>query len=381
MARLTFLVCHLSGTGHFVRTLRLARTARARGHDVQVISGGRPLDHVATGGMDIVQLPPLSVATLDFSAMLTGTGAPADQAYLAGRRAALTATLAARPPDVLITELFPLGRRRLAGEFMAAIETVRRQRPAATIVASVRDIPEPKPRRIGEAAERLRQHYDAVLVHGDAAFLPLSATWPLPDDLAPMIHHTGYVGEAETYVGEAEALATAAPSGTVLVATGGGILGRGVLALAAEAAAGSARPWHLLVGGADAAALAQAMRARHSASNLSGEPARPDYPALLSAAACSVSLAGYNTAIELAARSTPALLIPSDEGGEHEQTLRARALAAHPGIEMLTLAEATPDRLGAAAERLAAGPRRAPLALTGDDGTGAIRAIEDLLAR
>ena len=40
--RITFLSNHLSGTGHLVRVLQLARAARARGHDATVISGGRP---------------------------------------------------------------------------------------------------------------------------------------------------------------------------------------------------------------------------------------------------------------------------------------------------------------------------------------------------
>ena len=68
MARLTFLTCHLSGTGHLVRTLTLARTAREAGYDVQVLNGGRALDHIAPDP-DLIQLPPVTIRGLEFGTL------------------------------------------------------------------------------------------------------------------------------------------------------------------------------------------------------------------------------------------------------------------------------------------------------------------------
>jgi predicted glycosyltransferase len=104
-----------------------------------------------------------------------------------------------------------------------------------------------------------------VLVHGEATFLPLSTTWPLPEELSSMVHHTGYVG--------GEMPAPGSRRHDVLVAVGGGALGRRLLELAAEAAARSRRPWHLLVGGADAGDRAAALSAQAPA-NLRVEPVR-----------------------------------------------------------------------------------------------------------
>ena len=188
MSRLVFLSCHLTGTGHLIRTLALACRARAMGHTVSVITGGRPLAHVATGELEVIQLPPVTVNDFEFIILRMPGGALASDAYMADRMSALRGHLARARPDVLITELFPLGRRVLAKEFMAAIAAVRKMKPDAAVLASVRDIPEPKPRRLTEAATRLLKHYDGVLVHGDADFLPLETTWPLPDDLAHLIH-------------------------------------------------------------------------------------------------------------------------------------------------------------------------------------------------
>jgi predicted glycosyltransferase len=369
MTRVAFLCCHLSGTGHLVRTLALARATAAAGAEVLVIGGGRPLDHIDLKGIGFLQLPAVQVPDFDFSTLRTPDGVPADDAYFAARRAALEQALTTFRPDALITELFPLGRRILAEEFEAAIAATRKANPAARILASVRDIPEP-PKKLGrleQAADRLRRHYTALLVHGDADFLPLSTTWPLPGDLTHMIHHTGYVADSPPPNGK--------PADTVLVAVGGGVLGRRLLKIAAKAAAFSPRPWLLLTGGADAADLARDLTTRHGRSNLTIEPARPDYKTLLAAAACSVSLAGYNTVLDLAECSTPAIIVPFDEHDEREQVIRAERLAKCDGFTVLRVGDLTPEILARATET-AAKHRRAPLALRRD---GAIRSAAKIL--
>jgi predicted glycosyltransferase len=378
--RVAFLCCHLSGTGHLVRTLALAHATAAAGARVLVIGGGRPLDHIDLKDIDFLQLPPVQVPDFDFSALRTPDGTVADDAYLAARRAALERALTDFHPDALVTELFPLGRRILAREFEAAIATTRTanlaRTPGAAIIASVRDIPEPpsKPTRLEQAADRLRRHYDALLVHGDAEFLPLEATWPLPGDLAPMIHHTGYVaGDPPP--------ACDSPGATILVAVGGGVLGRRLLTLAASAAALSPRPWHLLTGGADAAELARDLNAQYGRGNLTIEPARPDYKNLLAGAACSVSLAGYNTVLDLAGCDTPAVIVPFDEHGEREQVIRAERLAACGGFTVLRAGGLTPSMLAEAAETAATGPRRAPLALARDGAARAAAKILEIAAK
>ncbi len=381
MTRVAFLCCHLSGTGHLVRTLALARATMAAGSQVLVIGGGRPLDHIDLKDIGFLQLPPVQVPDFDFSTLRTPEGAVADDAYLAARRSKLETALTSFRPDALVTELFPLGRRILAAEFEAAIAATLAANPAAAIIASVRDIPEPpsSPRRLEQAADRLRRHYDALLVHGDAEFLPLAATWPLAQDLAPLIHHTGYVAGDPPPPCDV-------PGATVLVAVGGGVLGRRLLALAAGAAALSRRPWHLLTGGADAADLARDLTAQYgranlATTNLTAEPARPDYKALLAGAACSISLAGYNTVLDLAGCTTPAVVVPFDEHGEVEQVIRAERLARLDGFTVLRVDDLTPSMLAAAAETAATGPRRTPLALARDGATRASAKILELAAR
>lgn len=102
---------------------------------------------------------------------------------------------------------------------------------------------------------------------------------------------------------------------------------------------GDTRIWRLRVGGADAAAEALRLTALAGDAPVIAEPAGPDYRARLGAAACSVSLLGYNTATDILTAGVPAVVLPMQEGGEKEQKIRAAAFARLPGISMLE----TPD--------------------------------------
>jgi len=97
---------------------------------------------------------------------------------------------------------------------------------------------------------------------------------------------------------------------------------------------------------------------------------------LLAGAACSVSLCGYNTVMDLAACDTPAVIVPFEGHAEREQRIRADRLATLAGITVLSPAALTPDRLAAAVEAAAAAAPRQPLPLATD---GAARAADLIL--
>ncbi len=360
--RVAFLVTHLSGGGHLARTLALARGVAARGAEALVVSGGRPLPHLDVAGVRFVQLPPLAVADHDYARLLTPDGAPADAAYLAARSAAAAAAVAGA--DRLVVELYPFGRRALAAEFEAAVAAA-----GGRALVSVRDFPEPprKARRIPETHAALRRWCAGVLVHGDPAVAPFDLGWPGAAEIADLLRPTGYVAEP-----------LPPPEGDpaeVLVAEGGGGLGRSLLAAAVEAARLGERPWRLRVGGADAAAAASRLNALAAGAPVIAEPAAADYRARLKTCAASVSLAGYNTAVDLLQSGAPAVLVPLAAPREQEQRLRAAALARSPQFERLD--DPTPQALAAAVARAVARGRAAPPAVALD---GVARAAEIILA-
>ncbi|MEM6971880.1 MAG: glycosyltransferase [Pseudomonadota bacterium] len=379
MSTIAFMVSHLSGTGHLVRILTIAKAVRAAGGEAVVISGGRPLPHLDTGGIRIAQLPWIEVRGRDFGAPLDADGQPVDATLLAARAEQATRAVRTAAPGVLVLETWPFGRRRLRREYEAVIAAMRAAACSpGRIAISVRDLPEPpsKPERQAEAEALLAQYADLVLVHGDSGFLPVTATWPLAAGLLHRLRYTGYVRHGD----ETEAPMTEDPR-EIVVSVGGGDLGRQLLQTAAEAAGFSAHPWRLRTGGRDGVALAETLQrdhARHARTGLIVEPPAADWQARLAGAAAAVTLAGYNTVTDLAPLDTPVLLVPDTAGGQREQHIRAEALSALPGVESAAAAELTPARLAMIADRLAGGPRRAPLPITLDGAARSAALLLDL---
>lgn len=360
--KLLIAVTHLLGTGHLSRALALAEAFAARGWSVDVVSGGRPAPHLAPnstgGGATLHQLPPLASDGADFATLLTADGRPAAAETFAARRAKLTGLLDSLRPDVLITELFPFGRRALAAEFDALLERARSLPAPPLTLASVRDIlaPPSKPARVAETERRLLAFYDGVLVHSDPAVVPLEDSWPLTPAMRPLLRYTGFVVPPP-----AAADGGTDGQGEILVTAGGGPVGRPVFEAAALCAASAARPqrWRLLVAKGDAA-LADRLRAMAPSDRLLVEPVRPDFRALLGRAAASVGRCGYNTALDCLTAGVPSVFCPFEDGKEVEQTIRAAILARRPGIAMLREADLTPDSLAGALQSVL-GMRTPPL--------------------
>lgn len=354
------VVTHLLGTGHLGRALTLGRAFADAGWRVRVASGGRAVPHLDTRGVALVQLPPVHVEGTDFGT-LHGPDGPVDSGYMARRQAALLDCLRAGP-DLIITELFPFGRRVLRTEFGALLEAA-----GVPVLASIRDIlaPPSKPERADWTSSLVAAHYAGVLVHSDPALIPLEASWPVTRALSSALHYTGFVappppGPHPDGLG----------AGEVLVTAGGGAVGAALVAAAAEAAAlDPSRTWRCLVRDCKV----------DGPPNLIVESPRADFRAMLSGAAASVSMCGYNTALDLLQTGVPSVLVPFDAGGEVEQSLRARALARQDGFAVVPSAEATGAALLAAVARVIAAPRRAPQRAGMDGAPESVRIAQRVL--
>lgn len=314
-------VTHLLGSGHLVRAANLARALAQGGFAVTLASGGMPLRAVEGEPFAFMQLPPIKTEGTDFRTLLDEAGRPIEPERKPARIAVLEELAARLRPDVVIVEHFPFGRRQLAEEFLALIAAAKAARPEALVLSSVRDVlVTPRPDRIAEAEERIARLFDAVLVHGDAGFLPLDRSWPVGEGLAAKLRYTGYLAD-DRHVGSMQ------ESGEIIVSGGGSAAALPLFACAVAAARldRSGRRWRLLAGRGIAEADLELLAA-DAPGRIVIERARPDFPALLAGCAVSISQAGYNTVLDLVAASRPAIVIPFDAGNETEQTVRAEAM-------------------------------------------------------
>ena len=340
------VVTHLLGSGHLARAVELARAFGAEGHEAHVVSGGRSAPHIPTGDISLHPLPPVYVKDADFSVLYSAAGIPVTAEDLATRKSELLAIYNGIQPDILITELFPFGRRNLKSEFETLLAHAHHQAQRPAIFASVRDIlaPPSKASKAEYAAETVANFYDGILVHSDPSLIRLDLSWPLETAMRKLVHYTGFIAPRDP-------IPVMGKSGEIIVSAGGGDVGMPVFELARKAAQMAPEfRWRLLVGGTAAEQHISQLRSQAPA-QVHIEAARPDFRSLLAAARATVSLCGYNTAMDILQTGVPAVFLPYDEGGEVEQTLRAQALGKMSGIEVLKRATAQPEDLLSALER------------------------------
>jgi predicted glycosyltransferase len=139
-ARVLFHVQHLLGSGHLRRAAAIAAALAEAGFDVELVSGGFPVRDLDCGAARLTQLPPARAADERFKTLVDEYGRPIDEAWRQARREALLARFAAVAPDVVITELFPLGRRVLRFELVPLLEAAHGRARRPLVLASVRDV-------------------------------------------------------------------------------------------------------------------------------------------------------------------------------------------------------------------------------------------------
>lgn len=354
--KVMIVVTHLLGTGHLTRAVTLAQAFQEAGHRPIVTSGGMPVARLSDIGIEVVQLGPLRSDGVDFSRLLDAGGAVATDDLMRCRRVQIARKLDEFQPDVVITELFPFGRRNLKDEFLDLLAKMRTLPRRPAVFASIRDIlaPPSKPKKAQFADETIAAHYNGVLVHSDPDVAPLELSWPVSDQLRDKLRYTGFVAMPPAPLHPEQAGA-----GEVIVSAGGGSVGDNLFHCARKAAAlDSGRIWRLLVGGQAAQARITDLQAGAPA-NLTVETTRPDFRQMLHHAAVSVSFCGYNTALDLLQTTCPSVLVPFDDGDEVEQGIRATALARTPGFEMLTSSKLTAHTLlSAVSKAIADGHQR-----------------------
>ena len=365
-------VQHLLGVGHLERALRLSSALSRSGVRVTLVSGGEEVPQLARAAAErVVRLAPVKASDVEFRALLDLRGEPIGDALRARRREALLAAFRETRPQALIFESFPFGRRAFRFELDPLIAAARAACPRPLLISSIRDIlvPPSTPEKAREIVRRVREEFDAVLVHGDPALVTLERSFPEAREIADRLLYTGYVGR------EAPPPAGAAGRDEVIVSAGGGAVGgkllRASLAARREGSL-SALPWRLIAG-PNLPDEEYADLARGLEEGVALERYREDFASLLGACRLSISQAGYNTMLDILAAGAAAVVVPFAAGREAEQTMRAELFAARGIVECVAESDLTPSRLAAAIARaLTRGRKRTAIATGGAEESARI---------
>ncbi|MDT4291426.1 glycosyltransferase [Methylomonas sp. MO1] len=370
--RLLLYCQHSLGMGHWVRAMTLAN-ALSREFRVTFLNGGRAPDHqAAVTDLDMLNLPPLGMGE-DHQLYSQDERYNVNEA-LAMRRQLILDTYALLRPEVVLIELFPFGRKKLASELLPLLKAARRDKYARPLVlCSLRDIMVNARKDQSRHDERARwitdRYFDGLLVHADPRFARLEDSFKPRHPLKTPLLYTGFVGPRRTTT------AIKPPRLGVLVSAGGGMVGASLFQAAVQAHAvnwASERLPMTIVAGpflpeADWQALSVQVEGRKGLTLLRSVPAMQP---LLEAHSVSVSQCGYNTVMDILESRTPALVVPFLRGQEDEQTQRAEKLAQLGLVKVMNPAELTGQHLAEEILQLRDfSPNPAGLDLAGADNT------------
>jgi len=231
-------------------------------------------------------------------------------------------------PRLVIIDNFPFTEHRLKGEILPLIERAHNGVYGASSVVCTTDgimIDETAKGedRADTAVALLDRYFDAVIVQSDPVFARLEEFFQPQDTIHTPLYHTGFV------------VPTPAKSlpcgGGILVSAGDGRFGGKLFRTAVEAHRVlwpiAARPMKIIAG--DQLPEEEWRDLKTSADELDGltiTRAATDLRSEMSAARCSISQCGYNTALSAIGSQTPSLFVPCLESQRREQLIRAQRL-------------------------------------------------------
>ncbi len=343
------------GMGHLFRSIELARALN--GHRVVLVAGGQPVALDLPGHVELVRLPGLHMDE-QFTTLLPGEPGASVAAIQQARAAMLTSLFERHRPQLFIVELYPFGRTAFGFELEPLLEAIRRgDYGRIRTVCSLRDVlvekrdPAAYEARVLDA---LHRWFDLLLIHSDERLLPLSETFSRFEEIRIPKVHTGFVAsrpDRENGCRLREQLQLNSDEKLVIASCGGGRSGYRLMKPVLEACRRlTGRPLRLeaFCGpfmSVEEFGKLEAMRA----TGLGVHRFTPRLIDYLSAADLSISLAGYNTCMNLLATGVPALVLPYSR--QREQLLRVEKLKAFLPLEVLGEDDLDPGCLGQAIER------------------------------
>ena len=336
--------------GHLVRSLEFARALS--GHDVTLIAGGQQVEINLPDHVRLVRLPVLYMDE-KFTRLIPGDPGQSVEQVQQQRKTALHELFKEKKPDFFIVELYPFGRSIFGFELEPLLEDIRQGKFGnVKAVCSLRDIlvekkdPAYHEKRV---LKKLNRYFDALLVHSDAGLQRLDETFSRAADISIPLVHTGFITQqADPTAGPRlrRELKIASGEKLIVASAGGGRSGFPLLTGLLDACdlLDDHLPYRLEV--FCGPFMDQKEYERLCARSAPGRRIRRytkrflDY---LSAADLSVSLAGYNTCMNLLVTKVPALVVPYAR--QQEQPMRADKLSRYLPMRVLTEADLQPAKL------------------------------------
>jgi len=345
-----FYCQYVWGMGHLVRSLEFARALAS--HDVTLIVGGQKVEVDLPVHVQLVRLPVLYMDE-KFTRLISDDPGQSVEQVQQVRKKALYSLFEKKQPDLFIVELYPFGRSIFGFELEPLLGDIRDGKFGhVRSVCSLRDILVEKkdpPAYEKRVLQNLNRYFDALLIHSDAGLQRLDETFSRAGDIKIPLVYTGFITQQpDPAAGRRlrRELKMASGEKLVVASAGGGRSGFNLLKSVLDACEllddHLAFRLEVFCGPFMDPEEYEKLAAR----SVPGRRIRRytkrflDY---LSAADLSVSLAGYNTCMNLLVTKVPALVFPYAR--QQEQPMRADKIKKYLPMKVLKEADMEPASL------------------------------------
>lgn len=355
--KIAYYCQHVLGIGHFHRSLEICR-AFARDHEITMILGG-PEISCNEPALSILQLPGLKMD--ETFSMLTPceTGVQLEDVKNR-RREQLLSFAATQSPDCLILELYPFGRKAFRFELDPLLQTIRAGGRKCRVYCSLRDIlvekKEGRNKFEQRAVDTLNKHFDGLLIHSDQNLVSLEQTFGKMNQLKVEIHYTGFISPKPAPDARQKIRRTCGlkPEQKLIVASiGSGSVGAELLEAAADSFSllrHQKKCFLQIFAGpyCDENTYRTLLERRND--HIGVQRFTDRFVDWLGAADLSLSMAGYNTCMNILATGVPALMYPF--GQNREQRMRIEKLRDTGCLKLLEKTDLTPSTLAGLIEEM-----------------------------
>jgi predicted glycosyltransferase len=329
--KIIFYCQYVWGMGHLFRSLELVRALA--GHDVVLIAGGRKVDVRLPGHVTLVRLPGLYMDE-QFTTLIPEEAGKTVDDVQRERKDILFSLFEKHRPDALMIELYPFGRTKFGFELQPLLEEIRRGRfGEMKVVCSLRDILVEKKKPLAyeeRVLNLLNTYFDLLMIHSDEQLQALDETFSRMGDIRVPAVYTGFVSpKADPAAGRElrRAQGIGPDEKLIVVSAGGGRSGYALLSCVLDAYRLLAHSDRIRIEMFAGPFRDPAEFKQLTAKSIDGIRVRYftdrflDY---LSAADLSISLAGYNTCMNLLAARVPSLVLPYSK--QREQPIRVEKI-------------------------------------------------------
>ncbi len=322
--RILFYCQPVLGIGHYIRSREIVRALRD--FEVCFVNGGETISGLEMPPeVEVINLPAIK-SDAEFQQLQTGNHSLSLDEIKGIRQQKLLTIYERIQPDILIIELFPFGRRKFDFELIPLLENAKRNH--TKIVCSLRDILVSKRQQAqfdNEACALMNQYFDLLLIHSDPQFQRLEETFPRVSEIECQIEYTGFVAQVQPTNQTTEK----ADEVFILVSIGGGRVGHELIECAIGASALLEIPhrMHIVTGpNCPDENFLNLQKIIPKTPAITMERFRPDFPMLLHQSDLSISMAGYNTCMDILSAGVRAIVYPFTGNNNQEQTIRALKL-------------------------------------------------------